>query len=247
LPSSFDALRIGAPADPTASRIRSGSHAISFTLRSATWRRTARHHLTFNHVLNRFLFDEASVLTSWCRILSLAVIAATIGPAWAEESPQPAAPPPAAQPKAEEAAPPAVPPGAHSYIVNVHDGQTLISPFRVVFGLTPNMGVAPAGVDKPNVGHHHLLIDTKLTAEQMKEPIPADAQHLHFGKGQTETTVTLPPGKHTLQLVLGNWSHVPFDPSVQSEVITVHVVAPETAKAKTPARRKAASSRRHHR
>ena len=194
--------------------------------------------------LNQFLPDEAPVLTSRNLILSLAVIAATLGPAWAEESPQPA-PPPAAQPKADEAAPPAVPPGAHSYIVNLRDGQTLISPFRVVFGLTPNMGVAPAGVEKPNVGHHHLLIDTKLTAEQMKEPIPADAQHLHFGKGQTETMLTLPPGKHTLQLVLGNWSHVPFEPSVQSEVITVHVVAPETAKAKTPARRKLASSRRH--
>ena len=171
--------------------------------------------------LNQFLPDEAPVLTSRNLILSLAVIAATLGPAWAEESPQPA-PPPAAQPKADEAAPPAVPPGAHSYIVNLRDGQTLISPFRVVFGLTPNMGVAPAGVEKPNVGHHHLLIDTKLTAEQMKEPIPADAQHLHFGKGQTETEVKLAPGTYVLSMQFANGLHQSYGPRMSKDIkITV--------------------------
>ncbi len=128
------------------------------------------------------------------------------------------------------------PAGAHSYFVNLHDGQTVTSPFKVVFGLTPNMGVAPSGIEKPNVGHHHLLIDTKLTAEEMTEAITVDQQHVHFGKGQTETMVTLPPGKHTLQLVLGDWSHVPFNPPVQSDVIMVTVTAADTVAVETPAR-----------
>ena len=85
------------------------------------------------------------------------------------------------------------------------------------------MGVAPSGVEKPNVGHHHLLIDKTLSAEEMTQPIMVDEQHVHFGKGQTETTVTLPPGKHTLQLMLGDWTHIPFKGPVQSEVITVTV------------------------
>jgi hypothetical protein len=85
------------------------------------------------------------------------------------------------------------------------------------------MGIAPSGVEKANVGHHHLLIDKALTPEEMTQPIMVDEQHVHFGKGQTETTVTLPPGKHTLQLMLGDWTHIPFKPPVQSEVITVTV------------------------
>jgi hypothetical protein len=152
-----------------------------------------------------------------------------------------------AKPAESKSAQSTAPAGAYSYIVNVHNGETVISPFKVVFGLTSNMGVAPAGVEKPNVGHHHLLIDTTLTAEQLTQPIPADQHHLHFGKGQTETAVTLPPGKHTLQLVLGDWSHVPFNPSVQSAVVTVNVKGPASAKA--PAKIKGASlaRRRHHR
>jgi hypothetical protein len=96
------------------------------------------------------------------------------------------------------------------------------SPFVVQFGLS-GMGVAPAGVEKPNTGHHHLLIDTALTPEQMKGAIPADATHLHFGGGQTEAMVTLPKGKHTLQLVLGDWSHIPHVPPVMSAPITITV------------------------
>ena len=114
------------------------------------------------------------------------------------------------------------PKGAKVYIVNIKDGDTVKSPFLVQFGLS-GMGVAPAGVQKENTGHHHLLIDTKLTAEQMKAPLPADDYHKHFGGGQTETMVTLPKGKHTLQLVLGDWSHVPFSPPVMSGTITVTV------------------------
>jgi hypothetical protein len=114
------------------------------------------------------------------------------------------------------------PAGARVYFINLKDGAEVTSPFLVQFGLS-GMGVAPAGVEKPNTGHHHLLIDTKLTGEQMKEPIPADDTHKHFGGGQTEAMVTLPPGKHTLQLVLADWSHIPFSPPVMSEPITITV------------------------
>ena len=84
--------------------------------------------------------------------------------------------------------------------------------------------MAPAGVEKPNTGHHHLLIDAApLTEEQMKEPLPVDDSHKHFGGGQTETMVTLPEGKHTLQLLLGDWTHIPHVPPVMSEPITLTV------------------------
>ena len=114
------------------------------------------------------------------------------------------------------------PPGAKVYFINLKDGDTVTSPFLVQFGLS-GMGIAPAGVEKPNTGHHHLLIDTTLSAEQLKEPIPMDDTHKHFGGGQTEAMVTLPPGRHTLQLVLGDWSHIPHVPPVMSPVITVTV------------------------
>jgi Domain of unknown function (DUF4399) len=114
------------------------------------------------------------------------------------------------------------PPGASVYFINLKDGDTVTSPFKVQFGLV-GMGIAPAGVEKPNTGHHHLLIDTTLSADQLKAPIPADAQHLHFGGGQTEAMVTLPPGQHTLQLVLGDWSHIPHVPPVMSPIIKVTV------------------------
>jgi hypothetical protein len=116
----------------------------------------------------------------------------------------------------------AAPPNAAVYIISPKDGDAVTSPFKVQFGLT-GMGVAPAGVEKPNTGHHHLIIDTTLSPAELKEPIANDAKHLHFGGGQTEAMVTLPPGKHTLQLVLGDWSHVPFNPPIMSAVITVTV------------------------
>ncbi len=114
------------------------------------------------------------------------------------------------------------PPGAKVYIINLKDGAKVKSPLLVQFGLS-GMGVAPAGVEKPNTGHHHLLIDTALTPEQMKGAIPADDKHKHFGGGQTEAMVTLPKGKHTLQLVLGDWSHIPHVPPVMSKPITITV------------------------
>ena len=116
----------------------------------------------------------------------------------------------------------AAPPNAVVYFINLKDGDTVSNPFKVQFGLS-GMGVAPAGVEKPNTGHHHLLIDTTLTPEELKQPIPMDDKHRHFGGGQTETVLTLPPGKHTLQLVLGDWTHVPHAPPVMSEMITITV------------------------
>ena len=113
------------------------------------------------------------------------------------------------------------PAGAGVYLISPRDGATVPATFTVRFGLK-GMGVAPAGVAKANTGHHHLLIDVKQLPAA-GQPIPNDAQHRHFGGGQTETTLTLPPGTHTLQLELGDANHVPFDPPLVSKRITVHV------------------------
>ena len=115
------------------------------------------------------------------------------------------------------------PEGAKVYFIGLEDGQTVSSPVTIRFGLS-GMGVAPAGVDdKPNTGHHHLIINERIEGEELNEPIPADEQHVHFGGGQTETTIELPAGTHTLQLVLADWSHIPHDPPVMSERITITV------------------------
>jgi hypothetical protein len=115
----------------------------------------------------------------------------------------------------------AAPPNASVYIISPKDGDTVTNPFRVQFGLS-GMGVAPAGVDEPNTGHHHLLIDANEPLDP-NEPIPQDKTHLHFGAGQTEALIELPPGKHTLQLVLGDWSHFPFHPPITSDITTITV------------------------
>src|SRR5882757_8728278 len=114
------------------------------------------------------------------------------------------------------------PAGAAVYFINLKNGDTVTSPFKVQFGLT-GMGIAPVGVQNERTGHHHLVIDTKLSDEELTRPIAADAKHVHFGGGQTETIVTLPPGSHTLQIVLGDWSHIPHNPPVMSAAITVTV------------------------
>jgi hypothetical protein len=109
------------------------------------------------------------------------------------------------------------------YFANLKSGDTVTSPFRVVFGLS-GMGVAPALVEKENTGHHHLLIDTTLSAEQMQFAIPNDDQHRHFGLGQTETVVELALGQHTLQLVFGDLNHELHKPDpILSERITITV------------------------
>ncbi len=113
------------------------------------------------------------------------------------------------------------PAGAEVYIVSPRDGATVGPEFTVVFGLK-GMGVAPAGVKKEGTGHHHLLVDVN-DLPAASQPIPKDEQHLHFGNGQTETTLRLAPGKHTLQLELADENHLPFDPPVVSRKITVTV------------------------
>jgi len=107
------------------------------------------------------------------------------------------------------------------YIISPTDGSTVAQTFTVKFGLH-GMGIAPSGIDRANTGHHHLLIDTSVLPD-MTKPLQATDQIRHFGGGQTETTVTLSPGKHTLQLLLGNYMHVPHEQPLLSEKITVLV------------------------
>ena len=110
---------------------------------------------------------------------------------------------------------------AFLYFISPLDGQRVRNGFLCRFGLR-NMGVAPAGVAAPNAGHHHLLIDSDEPLDPAA-PVPADRHHLHFGAGQTETRVDLPPGVHTLQLVLGDANHMLFTPPVMSQRIRVRV------------------------
>jgi len=114
----------------------------------------------------------------------------------------------------------AAPAAAEVYFIAPPDGATVGGEVVVQFGLK-GMGVAPAGTALANTGHHHLLIDTGLPA--LDQPVPADAQHVHFGKGQTETTITLSPGTHTLQLLLADQNHIPHVPAVVSKAITITV------------------------
>ena len=111
------------------------------------------------------------------------------------------------------------PKDAKVYIVSPKDGDTVTSPVKVIFGLT-GMGVAPAGVDKKNTGHHHLLIDGEKLPD-MNKPMGKNVKH--FGGGQTETMLDLKPGKHTLQLILGDKGHKPHQPPVISEKISITV------------------------
>lgn len=112
------------------------------------------------------------------------------------------------------------PDGASVYIISPSHGEMVSSPVTVRFGLK-GMGVAPAGVDKPKTGHHHLLIDKALSS--MDTGIPKDKNHMHFGGGQTEATIKLSPGRHTLQLMMGDKGHVPHNPPVMSQKITIFV------------------------
>jgi hypothetical protein len=112
------------------------------------------------------------------------------------------------------------PEGAKVYIVEPKNGALVQSPVKVVFGAT-GIGVAPAGTQKENTGHHHLLIDTGLPP--LDQPIPSDAKHKHFGGGQTEVLIELTPGQHTLQLLLADFAHIPHNPPLASEPITITV------------------------
>lgn len=120
------------------------------------------------------------------------------------------------------------PEGARVFFANVEDGATVSSPVTIEFGLE-GMEVAPAGTEDPMTGHHHLLVDRPPLGEgpdgsdELVSGLPADDNHVHFGKGQTEVTLELAPGAHTLQLVMGDHAHVPHDPPVVSDVITITV------------------------
>jgi Domain of unknown function (DUF4399) len=134
------------------------------------------------------------------RVVSL-LLAIACSAAFADQSPAPA--------------------GAAVYIIKPADGARVKSPVTVIFGLS-GMGIAPAGVKFDNTGHHHLLIDTALPAD-LTLPLPASDGIRHFGKGQTETTIDLAPGKHTLQLLFADFTHTPFTPDVASKKITITV------------------------
>ncbi len=126
------------------------------------------------------------------------------------------------------------PSGARVYLIAPHDGDVIKPTFTIRFGLE-NMGVTLAGMNKPNTGHHHLVIDADTPP--LDRPVPNDPNHLHFGGGQTEKTITLTPGRHTLQLVLADDQHIPHNPPVISERVTVTVVSPNEAIAKQAVKR----------
>ena len=107
------------------------------------------------------------------------------------------------------------------YFINLKDGDKLESPIFIQFGLS-GMGVAPAGTNREGTGHHHLLIN--VDDIDISKPIPSSSNHIHFGGGQTETTIDLPSGVYTLQLLLGNMSHIPHNPPVVSKKITIEVI-----------------------
>jgi hypothetical protein len=160
--------------------------------------------MTQHHQLPK---SSTSLATRLRRAGFAALLLAMLGPstreAWAQPTPrQPA------------------PKGAQVYFHYPLDGLRVPERFTVRMGLK-EMGVAPAGTEWPNSGHHHLLIDTD--PGPLDQPIPADYNNIHLGNGQTEVVVTLPKGRHTLQLLLGDHAHIPHDPPVMSRKITIYV------------------------
>jgi Domain of unknown function (DUF4399) len=120
---------------------------------------------------------------------------------------------------ADRMAPPA---GAEVYFIAPQNGAKLHSPVTIKFGLK-GMGIAPAGIKFDNTGHHHLLVDTDVSELKLDAPMPATDKIVHFGKGQTETSLILTPGKHTLQLIFADYLHQSFDPPLTSKKITITV------------------------
>jgi hypothetical protein len=114
------------------------------------------------------------------------------------------------------------PAGAEVYFITPRDGAAVHGSVVVRFGLK-GLGVAPAGTKMENTGHHHLLVDTDQSELKLDQPLPATDKILHFGKGQTETTLVLPPGKHTLELLFADYEHVSFNPPLHSKKITITV------------------------
>jgi hypothetical protein len=161
---------------------------------------------------------KCSALLIVCGILAACGQQEPVAPTAPAAAPPPAAPAP---PSATALARKPAPAGATAYIIEPVDGARVTSPVRVVFGLK-GIGVAPAGVDRNDAGHHHLLVGTGMPAN-LGVPIPNDEQHRHFGGGQTEVELTLAPGRHTLQMLLGDHLHIPHDPPIASSVVTIEV------------------------
>ena len=107
------------------------------------------------------------------------------------------------------------------YFINLEDGDRVESPFLIQFGLS-GMGIAPAGTDRANTGHHHLLIN--VNDIDLSKPIPSSSNHIHFGGGQTESLVDLVPGDYSIQLVLGDMTHTPHNPPIISQRINITVI-----------------------
>jgi hypothetical protein len=152
--------------------------------------------------------------------LALIVCACLLTSAALAQTP-PAAPSMPGSPTTAGAAPVAAA-NAEVYLISPRDGEKLKGPVTVRFGLK-GMGIAPAGIKFDNTGHHHLLVDTDLADIVLDQPMPATDKILHFGKGQTETVLTLPPGKHTLELLFADYTHRSFEPPVHSQKITITV------------------------
>ncbi len=114
------------------------------------------------------------------------------------------------------------PADASVYLISPRNGEKIHGPITLRFGLK-GLGVAPAGIKFDNTGHHHLLVDTDVSELKLDAPLPSTDKILHFGKGQTETTLTLPPGKHTLELLFADYQHLSFDPPLTSKKITITV------------------------
>jgi hypothetical protein len=112
------------------------------------------------------------------------------------------------------------PAGARAFFITPADGATVTNPVRIEFGVE-GIDIVTAGTQQPNSGHHHLLIDTGLP--DLTLPIPADDRHKHFGDGSSSTELTLEPGEHTLRLLVGDYLHIPHDPPVMSDEITIGV------------------------
>jgi hypothetical protein len=164
------------------------------------------------------------MLIRWLTVMCL-LLAAACGQEAAEEAPAApaaaAAAPPAPAPVPARPARRAAPAGAAAYIIEPAAGAVVSNPVRVVFGLR-GAGVAPAGVVREGAGHHHLLVDAELPGD-LNLPLPNNENYRHFGGGQTEVSLELAPGMHTLQLVLGDELHIPHDPPIVSERITIEV------------------------
>ncbi len=206
IPADLDHIHFGAGETERMITLPPGEHTLQLLMADA-------NHISFDPPV----FSKKIHIT----VVTQAAAAAPPPPVAA---PAPAAAPTAPPPQPEEA--PLrrrnSPKEAAVYFVSPRDGAVVGSKILVQFGLT-GMGVAPTSVDRTNTGHHHLLIDTP--APKPDEIIPADFNHIHYGDGQTEGWITLPPGKHTLQLVFADSNHMQFDPPIMSKPITVTVRA----------------------